>query len=91
MLYPTMTVAVLGILFVTALAAADWYVWGAAVTTGIRRPITVRPLTLRELADKFLGRVIATNAEVLPASVIAHSEAPPAAASNDGHGFKKVA
>lgn len=89
MLYPTMTATVLGLLFVTALAAIDWYVWNAGGGTGIRRPFNARPLTVSELANKFLGRVVTINADVLPANVLTSGQAKPA--HDDGHGFKKVA
>jgi hypothetical protein len=85
-----MTTTVLGILFVTALAAIDWYVWSAAGSASFRRPISARPLTLRELSNKFLGRLVATNAGVLPASALVNNEAK-ADQHDHGHGFKKVA
>jgi hypothetical protein len=90
MLQPTITTTVLGILFVTALAAIDWYVWSTAGSASFRRPITARPLTLREFGNKILGRVVAANAGVLPVNVLATNEAKPAQ-HDDGHGFKKVA
>lgn len=90
MLQPTMTATVLGILFVTALAAVDWYVWSTAGSASFRRPITARPLTLRELGYKVLGRLVTVNAEVLPATVMANRENA-TAQHDDGHGFKKVA
>jgi hypothetical protein len=91
MLYPTMTATVLGVLFVTALAAVDWYVWGVATVRNYRQPVSARPLTVRELINKFLGRVVATNAEVLPQGVTATAEAKPAVSNDEGHGFKRVA
>jgi hypothetical protein len=90
MLYPTMTATVLGILFVTALAAVDWYVWGTAGAASYRRPETARPLTLKELSGRFLARVVALNGQVLPANVIANGETKPAQ-HDEGHGFKRVA
>jgi hypothetical protein len=92
MLYPTMTAMVLGVLFVTALAAVDWYVWSIAAVSNWRRPVSARPLTVRELANKLLGRVVAINAEVLPHVATTIAEVKPAVSGNDeGHGFKRVA
>jgi hypothetical protein len=92
MLYPTMTATILGVLFVTGLAAVDWYVWGMAAVEGYRHPVSARPLTLREIVNKALGRVVAVNAEVLPHTATANAEAKPAVNGNDeGHGFKRVA
>jgi hypothetical protein len=91
MLYPTMTAMVLGILFVAAIAAVDWYVWSAAGVASFRRPVKARPLTARDLFNKFLGRVVEANAEVLPASVMAREADASAAKDDNGNGFKKVA
>jgi len=87
-----MTVAVLGVLFVTALAAVDWYVWGMATVQNFRHPVNLRPLTLREMVNNALARVVALNAERLPQAVIGNAEEKPAAGGDDdGHGFKRVA
>jgi len=90
MLYPTMTATVLGVLFVTALAAVDWYVWSVAAVENYRHPASARPLTIREVINKALGRIVAVNAEVLPNMGTATAEAKPVV-SDEGHGFKKVA
>lgn len=65
MLNPTTITTMLATITVIALAAADWYVWGIASAKHYYRPRSVQPLTLRELAAKFLAGVGATNAEVL--------------------------
>lgn len=95
MLYPTILMAVSGILAVVALAAIDWYVWGTPGALSSRRPSLVRPLTIRELSARFLGGIIASNTEVLMVPPTSIAKAPCAflkvAASEDSHGFKKVA
>jgi hypothetical protein len=92
MLQFTETTMVLGILALTGFAAIDWFVWGMAATRDFYRPSTLRPLSLGELTNKFLGRMVKTNREVLPASAINHVEDHVMAPANDGgHGFKKVA
>lgn len=93
MLYPTITAIMFGIVFLAALAAIDWYVWGLTMVPSMRRPRTVQPLTAGEMTEKFLERMVAVNQEVLPQSVLASAEAAPVATDTnaDGHGFKKVA
>jgi hypothetical protein len=86
-----MTATVLGVLFVTGLAAVDWYVWSMAAVENYRHPVSARPLTMREIANKALGRVVAVNAEVLPQVTTATVEAKPAVSNDEGHGFKRVA
>jgi hypothetical protein len=55
MLNPTLMTAVLAVLTVIALAAADWMVWGMATRPSSYRPHSLQPLTARDLVNKFLA------------------------------------
>jgi hypothetical protein len=97
MLNPTIIAATLGILIIGGLAAVDWYIWGLASKGRLQEQRIVRPLTMRELADKLLGGIAATNGEVLMVPpVVARTSASKTLAGaekhdHDDHGFKKVA
>jgi|ERR1700677_3250807 len=101
-MHPTsMVVATLSILAVGALAAMDWYIWGIAKGSHFHRARLVRPLTVRELATKFLSGIVASNTEVLMVPITiakapdAIAQAPDAcvivATAEMSHGFKEVA
>ena len=87
------TIILTAIGLATALAAADWYVWGRTYAADIRGPRTPRPLTATELLDGILARTIRANQAVLPRTVDGAevAEAQAANADHDGNGFKKVA
>jgi hypothetical protein len=95
MLYPTVLIAVSGIIGVIGLAAIDWYVWGTTVASNSHRRSRVQPLTLRELTAKFLGGIVASNTEVLmvPSTTIAKAPCAQmkAVTRDHSHGFKQVA
>lgn len=95
MLYPTILMAVSGILSVIGLAVIDWYVWGTPVASNSHRRSLVQPLTARELAAKFLGGIVASNTEVLMIPPTAVAKVPCAqlrvVTREHSHGFKKVA
>jgi hypothetical protein len=94
MLYPTILVTVAGIVGLIGLAAIDWYVWGTPTASRLHRS-GVKPLTVRELAARFLGGVAASNTEVLMVPPTALGQAPCAQLKvitrEESHGFKKVA
>jgi len=95
MLYPTIFIAVSGIIGVIGLAAIDWYVWGTPEALRLQRRSLIRPLTIRELAAKFLGGVMASNTEVLMVPPTSMAKTPCAqlkvVTGDHSHGFKKVA
>ena len=94
---PTTSIVLTAIALVTALAAADWYIWSHTFAADIRMPRTPRPLKAMELLDGILGRTISTTQAVLPRSAVEPTvgqAATVAQATNedrDGHGFKQVA
>jgi hypothetical protein len=94
MLYPTILVAVLAIIGAVGLVAIDWYVWGTSVASRSHYS-SIKPLTVRELAARFLGGVMASNTEVLMAPTATLAKVPCAqtkrAAGHESQGFKKVA
>jgi hypothetical protein len=102
-MHPTsMVVVTVSILAVGGLAAMDWYVWGMAKRPHFHSPRLVRPLSVRELADKFLSGIVASNTEVLMVPITiakvpdAIAKAPNvrvigAITTEVGHGFKEVA
>lgn len=104
-MHPTsMVVVTVSILAVGGLAAMDWYVWGMAKRPHFYSPRLVRPMSVRELADKFLSGIVASNTEVLMVPIaVAKAKAPDAIAkapnvcvigaitTEVGHGFKEVA
>jgi hypothetical protein len=90
----SMVVVTLSVLAVGALVAMDWYLWGMAKRPHFYSPRSVRPLTVRELADKFLSGIVASNTEVLmvPITTAKATDTHVRAAANEvDHGFKEVA
>ena len=61
MIYSTTSIVLTAIALVTALAAADWYIWSHTFAADIRMPRTPRPLKAMELLDGILGRTISTG------------------------------
>jgi hypothetical protein len=100
MTYST-TIVLIAIGLATALAAADWYVWGRTYASDIRTPRSPRPLKAMELIDGILRRSISANQAVLPRSAAepevvqaanaAVTEGQAASDDRDRNGFKKVA
>jgi hypothetical protein len=76
--------------FAAAVAAVGlviaWYLGGIVPAES---PSNVKPLTATDLLEKALGRAVALEQDVLPAS--ATSRAATATGHNDDDGFRKVA
>jgi hypothetical protein len=68
MLNPTILMTIFAILTVLALATADWFVWGPAASPRAYRPRLIQPFTARDLANKFIAAMRASNAEILMVS-----------------------
>jgi hypothetical protein len=65
MLNPTILTTIFAILAVLALAMADWFVWGMAAGPRAYPPRLIQPLTARDLANKLMAGLGASNAEML--------------------------
>jgi hypothetical protein len=65
MINPTILTTIFAILGVLAFAVADWFVWGMAAGPRAYRPRLIQPLTARDLANKLMAGLGASNAEML--------------------------